>query len=427
MTVLDRGDLLPEIVVPPPGPESRRLSAALARHEAPGINTLGPRDEPTIVWAEACGSNVVDVDGNRYVDLTSGFGVAILGHRPPEVVSAVARQAGQLLHGLGDVAAHPARIELARRLAALAPVDDPVTQLAISGADAIELALKVALAATGRPGILAFEPSYHGVTLGALAASSRAEFRAPFAAHLSPHVVRLPYAAPIERLREALAGGTIGAVVVEPLVGREGVLVPPTGWLAALAREARAHGAFVVADEIFTGFFRTGARFAVELEGVRPDLLALGKALGGGMPLAALVGRRALFEPLRTGGEALHTATFVAHPLACAAALAALDRFGQPGFARRVDELGRRLAAGLGELCRSAGLELCGRGLVWGIVLKDAPGAQLAAHRARAEGVLLLAGGADHRVLQIAPAATLTDGQLAAAIEIVARALPSAP
>ncbi|MEO6193979.1 MAG: aminotransferase class III-fold pyridoxal phosphate-dependent enzyme, partial [Thermoanaerobaculia bacterium] len=155
------GDLPPEIVVPPPGPRSRELSAALGRFEAPGINTL-VGGEPAILWEEARGANVRDVDGNLYIDLTSGFGVAAVGHRHPRVVAAVREQAGRLLHALGDVMAHPLRVELARRLAEIAPVDEPRVFFAISGAEAVEIALKTALGATGRPGILAFEPSYHG-------------------------------------------------------------------------------------------------------------------------------------------------------------------------------------------------------------------------------------------------------------------------
>ncbi|KAB2954714.1 MAG: aminotransferase class III-fold pyridoxal phosphate-dependent enzyme, partial [Thermoanaerobaculia bacterium] len=190
MSRLGRGDQPPEILVAPPGPRSRELSARLAASEAPTVNTLGPRNEPALVWEEALGANVLDADGNRFIDLTAGFGAAAVGHRHPQIVAALAAQAARLVHGLGDVAAHPARIELAARLSGLAPVDQPRVHFAVSGADAVEVALKTALAATGRPGVLAFEPAYHGLSPGALAAGSRREFRAPFAPHLNPHVVR---------------------------------------------------------------------------------------------------------------------------------------------------------------------------------------------------------------------------------------------
>jgi 4-aminobutyrate aminotransferase-like enzyme len=422
---LARGDLAPAIVTPPPGPRSRQLASELAANEAPGVNTLGAHDEPAIVWAEALGANVLDVDGNRYVDWTAGFGVAAVGHRHPRVVAAVAAQAARLVHGLGDVAAHPTRVALAARLAALAPVDSPRVHFAVSGADAVEIALKSALAATGRPGILAFDPAYHGVTLGALAATSRHELRRPFEHHLHPHVRRLAYAAPPSAIERALAGDEVGAVVVEPVVGREGVLVPPPGWLAELAAAARAAGALLVVDEIFTGFGRTGPRFAVDRDGVRPDLLCLGKALGGGLPIAAVVGRREVMEVWRTAGEALHTATFLAHPLACAAALATLDVLEEERLVARAralgDTLGPRLAALAGG--RAAVVATRGVGALWALELASAGIARRLVDACRARGVLVLAGGPEGRVVALAPPLVLTDAQLAASLAALAGAL----
>jgi len=174
---LRRGDLLPRL--------DRRAGAgtsAWARRaaevETAGLAPTSGGDTP--LWAEALGANVLDVEGNRYLDLTSGFGVAVVGHRHPAVVAAVKRQAGRLIHGLGDAQGHPLRIRLAEALARLAPVERPRVGFAISGADAVELAVKTALLATGRSHILAFRPSYHGLTLGALALSSRGHFRAGF-------------------------------------------------------------------------------------------------------------------------------------------------------------------------------------------------------------------------------------------------------
>ncbi len=414
------GDLLPEIVVPPPGPRSRELSAALGKLEAPGVNTLYG-GEPAILWEEARGANVRDVDGNLYIDLTSGFGVAAVGHRHPRVVEAVREQSGRLLHGLGDVMAHPLRVELARRLVEIAPVDDPQVFFAISGAEAVEIALKTALGATGRPGVLAFEPSYHGLTLGALNVTSREDFRAPFAAHLHGHVRRLPFAGDLARVDETLKEGGIGAVIVEPIVGREGVLIPPDGWLSALAGLCRKHGALLIADEIFTGFGRTGTLFAVEHEGVRPDILCCGKALGGGLPIAAVIARRDLFRCWETPGEALHTATFLANPLACAAALAVLDVLQEedlPGRAVRLGHtLGRRLSSWLGHI--PAVEEIRGRGLLWGVQLRTAEMAKKWMLGAWSRGVLLLAGGPEGRVAQLVPPLTIREEQLAGAMGIL--------
>ena len=418
---LRRGDLLPRVVVPPPGPRARALSRRLLAAEAPGVNTVG--DGPALLWAEARGANVLDVDGNRYVDLTSGFGVALVGHRHPAVVAAVKRQADRLLHGLGDVHAHPARVALAEALAALAPMPDAAVYFAASGSDAVEVALKTAVLATGRAGILAFAGGYHGLTLGPLAAGGRAAFRAPFAAHLHPHVTLLPYGCAGGEIEGALAAGGVGCVLVEPVQGRAGVVLPPAGWLADLAARARRHGALLVVDEILTGGGRTGELFAVSAAGVEPDLLCCGKALAGGLPLAAVLGRRRLLAAWPSGGEALHTATFIAHPLACAAALATLRLLTGTAFRARAARLAVALAAGTAALAGLPGVvAVRGRGLLWGIEVAT-PGAAVAWSRAAAtEGVLALPAGEDGRVLELLPPATLTAAQLAAALAGLRRA-----
>jgi 4-aminobutyrate aminotransferase-like enzyme len=421
--ILRRGDLLPRIRVAPPGPRSRALSRRLARIEPPGVNTLW-RGEPAILWREARGANVVDVDGNRYLDFTSGFGVAAVGHRHPRVVAAARRQAAELVHGLGDVAAHPRRVELAERLAALAPVDDPQVYFAISGADAVEIALKTALLASGRAGILAFEGAYHGVTLGALQVTARPEFQRPFRAHFHGHVHRLPFGAAARDIATLLARRRIGAAIVEPILGREGVVLPPAGWLAELARLCRHHGALLVADEIFTGCGRTGTFFAVEGEGVRPDLLCCGKALGGGYPISAVVGRREVMRRWSTDGEALHTATFVAHPVACAAALATLDVLRRERLPQRAARLGPELGERLRALAqrRRRGVAR-GRGLVWALELGNGEAARGVAARARGAGLLLLAAGPRGSVLELAPPLTTSERQLDAGLAILAGAL----
>jgi 4-aminobutyrate aminotransferase / (S)-3-amino-2-methylpropionate transaminase / 5-aminovalerate transaminase len=444
------GNLLPRMATPPPGPRSRALSLRLRELEAPGVNTLpadgggaeGSAGTSSLLWEEARGANVRDVDGNIYIDLTSGFGVAAVGHAHPRVVAAVREQAGRLLHGLGDVHAHPLRVALAERLVRLAPVDDPQVFFSISGAEAVEIALKTALAATGRPGVVAFEPAYHGTTLGALAATSRGEFRAPFAAHLHAHVHRLPFGCDPDLvaalLREDGAGmiaaggaiGGIGAVLVEPIVGREGVLLPPPGWLAALAGHCRRADVPLIADEAFTCFGRAGTLFAVEAEGVRPDLLCCGKALGGGLPIAAVLGRRTLFRCWETAGEALHTATFLANPLACAAALAVLDLLEEERLPARAAALGGVAGERLALLRSRPGIqgipritEVRGRGLLWGIELATAGLAKSWVAEARARGVLFLAGGPEGRVAQVVPPLTISEAQLGAALGILEKAL----
>lgn len=438
---LVRGDSLPEIVTPPPGPRSRALCRDLARFEAPGVNTLGPpgapgsqggEPTPVPVWEEALGSNVLDVDGNRFVDLTSGFGAAAVGHRHPRVVAAVREQSEHLLHGLGDVAAHPARIELARRLADLVPVDEPRIHFAVSGADAVEVAAKTAILATGRPGLVAFAPAYHGLSLGALALSAREHFRRPFSQHLHPHVHRLPFACDpgkLDRLAARRPDGGIAAVVLEPAVGREGVVFPQPDWLSHVADVCRRHGVLLIADEVFTGFGRTGELFALDDEAIRPDLLCCGKALGGGLPIGAVAGRAELMAAWESGGEALHTGTFLANPLSCAAALAVLDVLAEEDLVARARRLGSmigpRVAAWAFAHPRVTATR--GRGLLWGVELESAAAAKATTTALLARGVLALAGGPEGRVVQLVPPLTIAEEQLRTALDRLEECLSEPP
>lgn len=424
MTGLGCGDLPPRIVTPPPGARARRFADSLARSEAPGVNTLGAK--LPILWQEAVGANVLDVDGNVYVDLTSGFGVAAVGHRHPAVVAAIQHQSGILLNALGDVNAHPLRCQLADRLCRLAPVDDAQVFFTCSGAEAVEVALKTACLATGLPGVLAFRPAYHGSTLGALAVTSREEFRAPFAAQLNPHVVRVDHGGPLAQVEEALAGRPeVGCVLFEPVVGREGTLFPPVGWLTAIADLCRRRGLLLVADEVFTGFGRTGRWFAVDHEGVRPDLLCCGKALGGGLPISALLARRPLMAAWATRGEALHTSTFLANPVACAAALAVLEILEHSQLPARAATLEPFVAARLAPWpTRFSQVDAVrGRGLLWGVELDRREAATSLVAGALARGVIALAGGPEGRVVQVAPPLTISEPQLIAAIAALESAL----
>ncbi len=418
---LRRGDLLPKILVDPPGPRSLELSSRLARAEPPGINTLY-RDQPNIVWHEALGSNVLDVDGNRFLDLTAGFGVAAVGHRHPEVVAAVRSQSERLIHGLGDVCGHEIRIDLAERLNAIAPMPEAQTYFAVSGADAVEIALKTTLLFSGRPKFLAFDPSYHGLTLGALSATSRPEFREPFTEHLHEHCLRLPFGCPIAELERVFSEHSdLGAILFEPIVGREGVLIPPRRWLSELFRMARRSGVLTIADEVFTGGGRTGAFFATESEELIPDLIVCGKAIAGGLPIGAVLGRKEIFRAWKTSGEARHTATFVAHPLACASALATLDVLRDQNLVARAASLGAEIQKRCSswpdryEVLR----ETRGQGLLWGFEMSSAEHASQAMLRARSKGILILAGGPKGTVLQLAPPLTIHRRQLDVSLEIL--------
>ena len=426
--LLRRGDLLPRVITELPGPRCREASSRFAELEPPGINTLyGGADN--LVWQEALGSNVFDLDGNRFVDFTSGFGVTAVGHRHPRVVAAIEQQSQKLIHGLGDAMGHPGRLELAARLRRLAPwPENDRTQVyfAVSGADAVEVALKTALLdSRGRSGIAVFAPAYHGLSLGALAATSRPAFRDPFSAHLHHEIHRFPFGQSLEALRRELGRGGFAAILVEPVVGREGVLFPPDGWLAELREIASQTGALLIFDEIFTGFGRTGEIFAGPAAGVVPDLLCCGKALGGGLPIAAVLGPRHRFAAWSTPGEALHTGTFVAHPLACAAALATLEVIEQENLVGRSRRLGAELAPRLAEWPRHYPglLAVRGRGLLFGLEFRSREATtsfQMAAWRA---GVLLLAGGPEGRVAQLVPCLDIHENQLEAAISALELAL----
>jgi len=419
------------IVTAVPGPRSRALAAELAAYEAPGVTYLG-EDYP-VFWESASGALVTDVDGNRYLDLTSAFGVAATGHTNARVANAVAEQAQRLLHGMGDVHPTELRTRLLARLARLAPGDLRKSYLATSGAEAIEFALKTALLATGKPRVLAYHGAYHGLSLGALEVAGIEKFRAPFAPLVAGRATFLPYpgaAATVDgalgMVRTALDHDRdIGAVILEPVQGRGGVIVPPSGFLRALRALCDERGLLLILDEIYTGFGRTGAMFACDREGVVPDLLCVGKALGGGVPLSATIGTpRAMDAWPVSAGEALHTSTFLGNPLACAAALANLDEL------ERLDAIGRVRAreAALGARLRAFAAhpsvrDVRGVGFLWAVEFAHAAFANRVVVRGLALGVILLQSGATGTSITIAPPLTIEDDQLARALDVFERAV----
>jgi len=422
------GNLPPRIVAPPPGRASRSLADRLAGVESRNV-TCRSHESP-IFWKKARGSNVWDPDGNRYVDLTAGFGVAAAGHGNRRVVTALRRQLGRQLHGLGDVHPPVAKLKLLELLAELSPWDDTRTILGNSGSEAVEAALKTARLATGRPGVLAFTGAYHGLTYGALALTDRAHFRAPFADQLNPHVVRAPFpAGPAADADEALAavdavlggpgGERVGAAIVEPIQGRGGIVEPPPGFLSGLAERCRARGILLIFDEIYTGCGRTGDWFALEHEGVVPDLLCLGKSMSGALPISACLGPAGVMDAWPASkGEAIHTSTFLGNPMACAAATASLLEI------RRRDLPARAAAVGAAWKAELAGLAdrhvvvraVRGRGLMLGLELVDPasgrPATELAGHLAHAalrRGWIVLPDGPDASIVSLTPPLTIAE------------------
>lgn len=418
------GQRPPSLVASIPGPVSAGWVSRLARTECPALTArrarrqerAGAPNDP-IVWTDARGSNVRDADGNVFVDLTAGFSVAAIGHAHPRVVAAVSAQAERLPHALGDV--HPSipKIELLERLAELAPFDARVI-LGLNGSDAIAAALKTAALATGKHGVLAFDGGYHGLMYGPLALCGyQPGFREPFAPQLNPAVVFAPYpsrSSGAVSLEAALAvvdarwSDELGAVVVEPALGRGGVVFPPDELLSALAERCRARGALLIVDEIFTGFGRTGARWASG--SVVPDVLCVGKALGGGLPVSACIAKAEVMAAWGDpAGEAIHTATFAGNPLACAAALASLDVLDEDGLVARSRDVGEAWTRELEE--RLEGLacvrEVRGRGLMIGVELTSGAITLSMVHALLTRGYLTLPAGRGAEVLALTPPLTI--------------------
>lgn len=401
-------DLLPEIRTAVPGPRSRELARRLERVECPEVTYLA---DPPIFWESAQGANVTDVDGNRYVDLLAGFGVASLGHAHPDIVQAWNAQARALPHALGDVQPARVKVELLETLDRVLPQDLGRAILSSSGSDAIESALKTALRVTGRPAVVAFEGAYHGLALGALDATHRELFRAPFEARL-PHQTRFVPYGDAKAVREELTRGDVGAILVEPVQGRGGCVVPPDDFLQELRALADGTHTLLIADEIYTGLGRCGAWLALQASGVVPDVVALGKALGNGFPISACAGRPHVMEAWGASqGEAIHTSTHLGNPVGCRVATRVLEITERECLPERSVQLGARWLELLREELRGCPgvLDVRGRGLLLGIELEDARHAEGVVRAMLAEGWILLAEGADARVLSLSPPLTIRE------------------
>jgi 4-aminobutyrate aminotransferase/(S)-3-amino-2-methylpropionate transaminase len=421
-------DSLPPLLVSDvPGPGSRQLAARLRRVESRNVTCLEPT--PPIFWARAHGANVWDVDDNRYLDLTAAFGVVLCGHGHPEIIGALNDQTEALIHGMGDVHPTRVRLELLEALAARFPrgaaassaVPSVRAVLGCSGSDAVEVALKTALLRSGRAGVVAFEGAYHGLALGVLDATWRRDFRDPFAARLPGCTVFASFGDLEDTQRVADSSPVpIGAVLLEPVQGRAGQRVPPAGFLSGLRALCDDRDWLLIADEIYTGLGRTGRLWACDHEQVVPDLLCTGKGLAAGMPLSACIGSADVMDawPASTG-EALHTQTFLGHPLGCAAALAALRILDEQKLPTRAAETGalalERLRAGLSG--QSQVVEVRGSGLMIGIELTSGDRARAVVQAALERGVILLPCGTDGRVVSITPPLSISPLALLPALD----------
>ncbi|MCB9707681.1 MAG: aspartate aminotransferase family protein [Myxococcales bacterium] len=403
-----------------PGQRSLALVERLSLSECPSLTSRRKRrteqsgsSHDPIVWHHASGTCVTDVDGQTFTDLTASFGTAALGHCHPAIRAALDEQLGLLWQGLGDL--HPSlpKVLLLERLADMAPWPQARVILGLSGSDSIEAALKTALLATGKPGILAFQGGYHGLSYGVLSACGyKSAFRQPFLEQINREVHFAPYPHARSSIKETLEAleerwnPNIGAVIVEPIQARGGVNVPPSDFLPSLHQWCQLHDVVLIADEVYTGIGRCGALWLSAEQSVHVDLICVGKALGGGIPISACLGRLDLMQAWGAShNEALHTSTFAGYPLGCRAALATLDIIEKESLIERSREVGRiaidALRERLGDHKRIS--DIRGRGLLIGIELTEAQAALTVQQTLLAAGFITLVAGVDTRVIQISP------------------------
>jgi 4-aminobutyrate aminotransferase-like enzyme len=443
--------VLPALQTDVPGPRSRELVAKLRRHESRNVTHVG-EDWP-IFWARAEGTNVWDVDGNRFLDCTSAFGVAGLGHTRTEIAEAMRNQSGDLLHAMGDVHPTALKVELCSQLSAMTferwGAGPGKVILGNSGFEAVEAALKTSLLHSGKPGVIAFSGAYHGLGMGALSTGGIPFFREPFRPQLKDFATLLPYPGCYrcpngvsegfrlegrdfpncssgclgklrEDLEQTIRQREIGAILVEPIQGRGGCVVPPRDFLRILRQVCDEHKLLLIADEILTGFNRTGRLFGCDHFEVFPDVICLGKALTGGYPLSACVGRADVMDawPASTG-EALHTSTFLGNPVGCAMALAALQLHGDPALPKHVQERGAKLKAALREIHSPRIGDVRGVGLMLGVEVvlpdgkPDGTGAIALVQRGLEDGLIFLADSPTNNVLSFTPAFEISDEEIA--------------
>jgi acetylornithine/succinyldiaminopimelate/putrescine aminotransferase len=397
----------------------------LARYESRNVTFMDEDGSWPIVWERARGMHVWDTAGKRYLDLTAAFGVANAGHANRGVVRAGQQQMRRLLHAMGDVHPHPLKAQLVQRLSQITferwtnRAIEGRTILNNSGFEAVEAALKTALLATGKSGVITFTGGYHGLGYGALNATHRPYFRGPFKSQIRQFGKAVEWPGDLNKtksqIRKLAATKKFGAILVEPIQARGGIRVPAPGFLKLLRELCDQSGLLLILDEIYTGFGRTGAWFACEHERVVPDLICLGKALSGGFPISACVGRAELMDRAwpRSHGEALHTSTFLGHPVGCAMALAQINEVSkliEPGRAK-------------GEFLKKLYPEMRGVGLMAGIEIESGALAMRAMKRLLREGFIFLPEGDEGQVISFTPPLIITEAQIKQSVAALKEAL----
>ncbi len=398
-----------------------------------------------IVWERAKGNYVWDIEGRRYLDLTAAFGVATAGHANTRVVKAGQKQMGKLLHAMGDVHPHALKAQLAQKLSQITfgrwtKGARGKTIFCNSGFEAVEAALKTAKLATGKPGIIAFESAYHGVGYGTLNATHREHFRGEFRSQLKSfgHFIPFPkkkaeLKSLEQQIRALFKKQKIGAILLEPMQARGGIHIPPPGFLKLMRRLCDEHKALLILDEIYTGFGRTGKWFACEHSSVIPDIICLGKALTGGFPLSASVGSAAVMDQAwpPSNGEAIHTSTFLGHPVGCAMALAQIEELRKNKLPAKSHKLGLLLTKLLKSLTPPKGLKFDVRvsGLMAGLEIRTQDN-QPATHivlktinRLLQRGFILLPEGEFADVISLTPPLTITEAELSRTVKAIGQCL----
>lgn len=397
------------------------------------------------------GALLYDVDGNQLLDFGAGIAVASIGHAHPAVVAAVSEQAARFEHTCFMVTPYASYVEVCEALNRLTPGDHPKkSALFNSGAEAVENAIKIARAATGRQAVVAFEHAYHGRTNLTMALTSKVQPYKQSFGPFAPEIYRMPMAYPyrwptgaencaeeafaqfVSRVHIEVGESNVAAVLLEPIQGEGGFIEPAPGFVAKLSQWCADNGVVFIADEVQSGFCRTGDWFAISHEGVVPDLITTAKALGGGMPLAAVTGRAELMDAPVPGGLG---GTYGGNPVSCAAALATIAVMEAEDFAGRAAQLGatiRRRLLDIAESHPQVG-EVRGRGAMQAIELVDpetgAPNAPLTAAvlaAARAKGLVALGCGSYGNVIRLLPPLVITDAQLAEGLDILASAMAEA-
>ena len=417
-------------------PSRYATAAARAEHVARGVAETHP-----IFLARAEGSRVWDTDGTEYLDFIGGIGVLNIGHRHPRVIAAVQQQLEAFTHTCFQVASYAPYVELSARLNALVAGGPNKTLLLTTGVEATENAVKIARAATNRPGVIAFQGGFHGRTLlGLSLTASSTSYRQNFGPFASD-VYHAPFPYEYRGLTSALAldglqylfdsriaPSQVAAIIIEPQLGEGGFVPAPVEFMRELRRLCTAHGIVLIVDEIQTGFGRTGRMFAYEHYGIEPDLVALAKSLGGGLPLSAVVGKAAIMDAPTVGGLG---GTYAGNPVACAAALAVLDIFDDERVLDQAARQAETTRAALGTLqARHPQVgDVRGLGAMQAMEIvhpadrtPDSTSAQRIVELARPRGLLLLKSGTYKNVIRLLPPLTTPPGELQRGLEVLAGA-----